>query len=789
MVPSRSGGSAWNAKRYTGRALAAVMVAAPLLIGGAHPITQVGLSAAALLTAAAYLCRKHDLRLHAFAWVAVAGLLASMVQLVPLPAGLVRLLSPRAAEIRSEVAANAPSWMPLTLDVPATLLEICKGFGYVGLLVVASLFARRSHRARRLLTVLALFGGAFAALTFIQRAIHPEAILGVYRVQSMPGSGFFGTFVNGNHAASLFALTTLISAGLVLEVRRSYRVVLGASALLSASAVFVTSSRGGALGLLVGAFALAVVLFGRRFGRVQGLVLACALLALLGMGSLMAADDLRGRLMVNDASDLWQNQKARGWRDALELVADYSWTGVGRGAFEAPATAYRDTTESIRLVYPENIVLQMSAEWGVPVCLMLMALFGHAIYRTLRRAGQLEPSTLGAGCGVLAVLVHEMADFGLELPGVAIPTVVALAVVAGRTDERRSTRLPAERGAKPEPEASGWRVNRAVMGAAMATWLVALTAGAWAVPRTLWADGNRARQAVSARAPDAAAVVLAAQARHPADYYLELLTATEAMRKSDPRVMSHLNRALRLSPSEPHGHLMAARWLARHGRSAQAALEYRLATENGVGAAFPELFKATGRHVIEAVPQKPPELFSLAESLLSRGQAGLAKQASDRAVAIAGATEEVLSKRVQLAKSGGDKAMVIAAAESLLADDPSPAGFVTAIDALTSVGDADGARRALARGVAAHPRAGSLVIAGVRLRLTQGDVTGAHDLLATKSQIPFTLAERVEAENLAADLAEKNGDATGAIVARARAKMMFKQLHAGQTQANTGDSP
>src|SRR6185369_11998617 len=80
------------------------------------------------------------------------------LQLVPVPAAVVRLLSPRAFEMRTEADGVARAFLPLTLDVPATVLELGKGMACLALLLVVGTAARRSSRARPLLLTLAFVG-------------------------------------------------------------------------------------------------------------------------------------------------------------------------------------------------------------------------------------------------------------------------------------------------------------------------------------------------------------------------------------------------------------------------------------------------------------------------------------------------------------------------------------------------------------------------------------------------------------------------------------------------------
>jgi hypothetical protein len=282
---------------------------------------------------------------------------------------------------------------------------------------------------------------------------------------------------------------------------------------------------------------------------------------------------------------LWDNQKTRGWLAALRLIGDFRWTGVGRGAFEASVGAYRLDHEGVRLESPENLILQITATWGVPIALALVVLFVTLGRRLVRRLADLQPTAQALACGVFAVLVHEMADLALELPGVALPAAAAIGLFAARASDR-------------QPEASRWWVVGAPWSASvLGVWTLALVADVWALPRTQHAEGRRLAAVLAARSPTAPAEIAAAIRRHPADYYLELLAAHDiTARGGNPA--RHLNRALLLNPSDGAPHKLAATWLARTGRRSQAALEYRLASQRDVYTPFDELLRRPCRRPI-----------------------------------------------------------------------------------------------------------------------------------------------------------------------------------------------
>src|SRR6185369_10485884 len=96
---------------------------------------------------------------------------------------------------------------------------------------------------------LAFIGAVVSVIHCVQRATGATHILGLYPVRDVPGSGFFGTFVNGNQASSLLTLSALIAAGLALHSEGALRIAATVSALLSAVVVLWTGSRGGIVAL------------------------------------------------------------------------------------------------------------------------------------------------------------------------------------------------------------------------------------------------------------------------------------------------------------------------------------------------------------------------------------------------------------------------------------------------------------------------------------------------------------------------------------------------------------
>ncbi|HWE29149.1 MAG TPA: O-antigen ligase family protein, partial [Polyangia bacterium] len=570
-----------------------------MLIGAVHPATQVILSAAALALFAAYgwMRRARGMRTVPFAGAMLLALVFTAIQLVPLPAPLVALLSPEAYQLRRQVGPDR--WfVPLTVDVPATLLALARGAACAGVFLVLGRFVRSRRHARRLAWAIAATGALVALIAFVQRAAGVDAIYGFYRPRSLPGFGVFGSFVDVNHAASVLALGLLVSAGVAIDVRGTARVAAIACAALCGCALLFSASRGALVGAAIGSLLFAVVQFSRVIGWVRGSVAALVVLVAVMAFSLWTSEAVRARFTV-PAQQLWSNQKTRGWSAGLRMADAYRWTGVGRGAFETPVDAFRVQSDGVRLVYPEDIFVQLASEWGFPAAIAIMMLVLASARRFVPAMAKLSPTSVAAVCGVIAVVAHEVTDFGLETLGVALPTTIALGIAVG------------ESGAEDRKHARHSARSRIIPAASVASfaaaWVLTLALSAWAARRTVDADWSRL---TSGRVDDGN--LAAAIARHPADDYLELLAAQRALQAGSATAMHHINRALTLNPSNWQAHRMAARLLAATHHTSQAALEYRLAIDNGFAANFEELATILGPAVVDAVPQQPPALFDLA---------------------------------------------------------------------------------------------------------------------------------------------------------------------------------
>jgi len=509
-------------------------------------------------------------------WVLFAfGVLFAMtlVQAIPLPASVCRLLSPASAEIWERALAPmrepGPAWHTLSVAPAATRIEVLRELFYVAVFLaavrVASLERGKDFLVRIVVVSSALMG--FAALGHM--AVSAETVFGLYRPREVWAyrPGHLAPLLNSNHLAAYLSIGAIVSFGTVLSRRSMPRALSGSMALVLAATALIPGSRGATGALLFGlALTLALTLYTKRRFRsaaAEGAVLAaCALAATIIVA--VAMSDAREHLLSRDLS------KVDAAKRSLRLIAESPWFGYGRGAFETVFSAVRESTVYMTWTNPEDIVIQWLVEWGIPVSVTAFGALAWAV-RPQVLLGAVRPA-IGPWVAVVATVLHDLVDYHLEIPGVVALVLLCVAiVVTGPASSAREVRH------EPRPRFVGRPLVFGVAGAMV----VALVLVAPHRGHTLAQD----RRALSAMAVDAAVPrerfereMRAALLRHPGEPFFALMGAVRAQAHGEGSVVPWVGRALERNAKFGRAHFVLARSLASR-YPAQARLEYRLAYE------------------------------------------------------------------------------------------------------------------------------------------------------------------------------------------------------------------
>ncbi|MBL8623567.1 MAG: O-antigen ligase family protein [Myxococcales bacterium] len=675
-------------------AVAATLALAGVLVGGATRWAACVAAAAAVGAAAVHLTsRRTASRPGPLVLLIAIAAVATVAQLAPLPEAIATIVAPEKwALVQDRTAAlgqAGPRWVMASHDPPATLVELAKLVGYLALAWSATRLASQ-RRARPWLAAAAVGAAALVAvIALAHRLAGATTLYGVFR---MPNAEIVpAPLINENHLAGLTAMMVPLAIGLGLAWHGGKRMLAFTAALVLAGTALLTASRGGAVGLGAGAVVAAIVLVAqRRAGivddnrrapasiTVPAMVVAACALVLFG---LISARGVARELDHSQLSELSEpSSKYQMWTTAAPMIVEHRWLGIGHGAFE-PVYAQRNPVDYLTYGYVENAYLQAAIDWGVPATLALLLALGALTRAAVRRwrHGPIEAGALGA---LASIAIHDVVDFSLEMPAVAMAAIVVAALLVPArlgTDEQRA------------PLARPVLLRRAgLLVAALLAVVVAAT--------PLGRGARVERAALPDRASSAAA--LAVLERHPADGLAAGRVAAALYAERDARALPMIRHALALRPNHGALHLLAARMLTSTQRPQQAAGQYAQAIvlTRDIGPIIDEILArlpgvdADGfPDAARALPDDPRHVGRVCSALAARKRHDVALAYTEAIAARDPERVDVQFNRGAAALELGRWAIALAAAQALTGRMPGPRPALMQAFALDGMGrQADG---------------------------------------------------------------------------------------------------
>jgi O-antigen ligase len=281
----------------------------------------------------------------------------------------------------------------------------------------------------------------YACWQFATKSIRVWNLLGTY-----PGRGT-GTFIYPNSTAAFLEILLPLSLSYVIVGRLSHatKILLGYAALVTLAGIGVTLSRGGWLATAATLVVFCIVMVAQKDYRIQGLVLAAALLAggmLMTSKAQMVLERMRHTFPDEKADDM----RLTVWHSGLEMWQDHFWWGAGPAHFNYLFRQYRSPLLQRQPIRVHNEYLNVLTDWGIVGGLLVAAvwiLLWWGVFRawkslrgarddfTRRKSNKFALLT-GAATGLLAILLHSVFDFNLHIPAIAILVVTLMALVSSQ---------------------------------------------------------------------------------------------------------------------------------------------------------------------------------------------------------------------------------------------------------------------------------------------------------------------------------------------------------------------
>lgn len=277
-----------------------------------------------------------------------------------------------------------------------------------------------------------------------------------------PGeSPHFGFFPNRNHTATYLAMGFTCGIGCLFQAIRDKRLAI---TIISVAALSVCSlaiyawslSRGGILLAALGALLFVMCVGIRYLGTNGRRTMALLVIAVIG-GLLTLQTKAKTRIIesfnkANSVLNMESKDEAPQdlgsfvaeriisaesidfripiMQDALSLIRDYPWTGVGAGQFSAVFPQYRNRScvaNDTDCLHPESDWIWAACELGIPTALLMLVLVLLAIVHSVKLVRHGTNRAARAGCLAAACILPIHGIF--DVPGHRLSLSLAAAVL------------------------------------------------------------------------------------------------------------------------------------------------------------------------------------------------------------------------------------------------------------------------------------------------------------------------------------------------------------------------
>ena len=473
-------------------------------------------------------CQREQVIIWTWAYVPLAlFLLIPLLQLIPLPVSVVRIISPNTAALRAELLGDLPNADTLLKTMPLSLYPYLTKHDLRLVLAVAAVFVvvlnifRRPDQIKRLLMAIALIGGTIALITLGQNLFGNGKIY--WFVPTWHGGGYSGPFVNHSNYGQFVNLSIGAALGLFLarlhkgfagkkitpaviseyfsSGRAKPLALLVAVMSLCVATVFVSLTRGGMVSMLIAMTFTVSVLALQRSLKGRGWIVAVMALMAFTLVLYISFDAVYNRLATLRDFHESESGRLQILKDIAVAWAKFPIVGTGLGTHLVVYPMFDRSTITALAAHAENEYAQALEETGL-IGLLSLITFGIIVWsnyaRSIRSAKPPFCSAIyGLGFGLLAILIHSLSDFGQHLPANAVLSAIFCAlilVLAQQTRERRTADREGKINSRPFGFAQG-RLPSSVPSTPLRAGICLLTAGVSGI--WLWAllGANKARVA------------------------------------------------------------------------------------------------------------------------------------------------------------------------------------------------------------------------------------------------------------------------------------------------------
>lgn len=333
------------------------------------------------------------------------------------------------------------------VDYPAHA-ELIEVLVYTTLFFAVQNNLQNQRQVQGLIYLLLALGACLSGFALFQFITHWDKIwFGQKYTQYVPRGS--GTYFNPNNFAG-FAETLLflgMAFTLLGRLKHVTRILIGYATIIILVGVGVSISRGAWLAVALTLIVFFIPLLKRRRFRYWAL-LTGLIVVLVGATLVYKSGAVQTRFveMLADGTPDHYAGRLWIWKATASMWRDHLWFGVGPGQFDVFFPSYRPIEIQTRPTYAHNDYLNLLAEWGLLGFALISAFWLAMVVGSLRTWKHIHQGTdestfttsnrsawvLGASTGVLALLIHSLFDFNMQIPSIAIQAVVLTALLSAQ---------------------------------------------------------------------------------------------------------------------------------------------------------------------------------------------------------------------------------------------------------------------------------------------------------------------------------------------------------------------
>ncbi len=378
-------------------------------------------------------------------------LLLILFQLLPLPSGLIKILSPKTYALRQSLSILdlEPSALsfPLSFLPFATQIEFFKWLTLIGLFFFLLYWKHSNRDLIRLMAIIMLVGVAESLYGMFEFFSGHKYILHLNMEAKI--ASVTGTFINRNYFAGYLLMVIPLTVGFLFS-REAVRIgrfrgwrerlvsldgktlIIGFCVVVMILGLLFSASRMGISSLLL-SFTLLSLLFRspskeQKFSRTSILILGLAILWAASIGLdfvisrfLSSSEDFKGRWVF--------------WANTFQIFKDFPIFGSGLGTFTWVFPLYRSSHLVGIATHAENDFLQLASEVGlvgIGLILILILFFFYKAVSGIRLLSHSDPARyigIGGLVGILALMFHSIVERNIQVPSNAFLYVILWAIV------------------------------------------------------------------------------------------------------------------------------------------------------------------------------------------------------------------------------------------------------------------------------------------------------------------------------------------------------------------------